>query len=124
MPNPVVRWQILSPKPDESATFYEKLFAWKLTDANALGYRELANNVEGSIDGGIWPSPQATNSVVQLFVEVSDIDASIGKAEKLGARLIVPKSTLPDGDTMAVLLDPTGLSFGLCRLHAKNAGST
>jgi uncharacterized protein len=124
MPNPVVRWQILSPKPDQSATFYEKLFAWKVTNANALGYRELASNVEGSVNGGIWPSPETTNSVVQLFVEVSDIDACINKAEKLGAKVIVPKSTLPDGDTMAVLLDPTGLSFGLCRLHANNGRST
>jgi hypothetical protein len=23
---------------------------------------------------------------------------------------------LPDGDSMAVLLDPTGISFGICRL--------
>ena len=41
MPNPVVRWQILSPEPDQAAGFYQKLFAWKLSQANALGYREL-----------------------------------------------------------------------------------
>jgi hypothetical protein len=33
----------------------------------------------------------------------------------LGATIIVPKSVLPDGDTVAILLDPAGLSFGVYR---------
>ncbi len=50
---------------------------------------------------------------MQLFVEVFDVDDCIAKAIRLGAKVLVPKSVLPDGDTMAVLLDPTGLSFGV-----------
>lgn len=120
MPNPVVRWQILSPNPDQTAGFYEKLFSWKLTNANAMGYRELSSKEERSIDGGVWPAPAADKGIVQLFIEVGDIDAVISKAEKLGASVIVPKSMLPDGDAMAVLQDPTGLSFGICRLNGAN----
>ena len=120
MPNPVVRWQILSPNPDQTAGFYEKLFSWKLTNANAMGYRELSSKEERSIDGGVWPAPAADRSMVQLFIEVSDIDTVINKAEKLGASVIVPKSMLPDGDAMAVLQDPTGLSFGICQLNGAN----
>jgi predicted enzyme related to lactoylglutathione lyase len=121
MPNPVVRWQILSPDPDQTAGFYEKLFEWKLTNANALGYRELSNKEERSIDGGVWPAPAADRSMVQLFIEVRDIDAVIRKAEKFGASVIVPKSVLPDGDAMAVLQDPIGLSFGVCQLNGASA---
>ena len=57
---------------------------------------------------------------MQLFVEVLDVDDCIAKAIRLGAKVLVPKSVLPDGDTMAVLLDPTGLSFGVCQLCAKD----
>ena len=35
-------------------------------------------------------------------------------ARSLGGKVLVPKSVLPDGDTMAVLHDPTGISFGVC----------
>jgi predicted enzyme related to lactoylglutathione lyase len=52
---------------------------------------------------------------VQLFVEVDDIDAFIATATALGASVIVPKSELPDGDALAIVLDPAGLSFGLYR---------
>ncbi len=118
MPNPVVRWQILSPQPEKVADFYRKLFSWKATNANALGYRELHTGVASSIDGGVWPAPPESPTFVQLFVEVEDVDASITKAEKLGAKILVPKSVLPDGDTMAVLQDPAGLSFVVCRLQS------
>ncbi len=119
MPNPIVRWQIVSPDPDKTSAFYEKLFAWKLSKANALGYRELRTDAVPTqpVDGGVWPSPPGQGPLVQLFVEVDDVDACISRAVKLGAKIVVPKAVLPDGDTMAVLLDPGGLSFGICRLR-------
>jgi uncharacterized protein len=119
MPNPIVRWQILSPTPEKTAVFYRKLFAWQLSNANAMGYRQFDTG-EGSIDGGVWPAPQASEGLVQLFIAVPDIDACISKAKKLGAKVFVPKSVLPDGDVMAVLQDPTGLSFGICQLRTGN----
>jgi|ERR1043166_761579 predicted enzyme related to lactoylglutathione lyase len=119
MPNPVIRWQIVSPEPDKAAGFYQKLFGWKLTEANAMGYRELSTGTKPTfpVDGGIWPSPPGQGGFVQLFVEVADVDECLDKATSLGAKVIVPKSVLPDGDTMAVILDPTGLSFGVCQLR-------
>lgn len=117
MADPVVRWQIVSPDPERTATFYRTLFGWDLSQANAMGYRELRTNAapRGPVDGGVWPAPPGNGPLVQLFMEVADVQASVTKAEGLGARVIVPVSVLPDGDTMAVLLDPTGLPFGLCR---------
>jgi predicted enzyme related to lactoylglutathione lyase len=50
---------------------------------------------------------------VQLFMQVEDIDAMIASATASGAQVIFPKQHLPDGDAMAILLDPAGLSFGL-----------
>jgi len=67
------------------------------------------------INGGVWPSPPEGHNLVQLFVEVDDIDAALSKATSLGATIIVPKSELPDGDALAIVLDPAGLSFGMYR---------
>ena len=39
----------------------------------------------------------------------------IDKATAQGAKVLVPKTELPDGDTMAILLDPHGMSFGLVK---------
>ena len=114
----VVRWQIVTPQPEQSAGFYKQLFGWKVDQRNGFGYRELVSSSDRGINGGVWPSPPEGHNLVQLFVEVDDVDAYIAKATALGATVIVPKSELPDGDTLAIVLDPAGLSFGLYRPRA------
>ena len=115
MGNPVVQWQIVSKDPGGVARFYSALFGWTVQTDNALGYRVLDTGNPRGISGGVWPSPPEGHNLVQLFVEVDDIDAFIAKASALGASVIVPKSELPDGDALAIVLDPAGLSFGLYR---------
>jgi predicted enzyme related to lactoylglutathione lyase len=67
------------------------------------------------IGGGIWPAPQAPQSFVQLFVAVDDVDEYLAKAEKLGGTVVIPKPVLPEGDEMAVLLDPEGMCVALAK---------
>ena len=113
MGNPVMQWQIVAKDPDSVASFYSKLFGWKVQARNALGYREISTGAGRGIDGGVWPAPPEASALVQLYIEVDDIDRHVEKAVTLGASVIVPKSVLPDGDAIAVIVDPAGLSFGL-----------
>lgn len=115
MANPVSQFQILSQTPEETAEFYSQLFGWSITANNQLGYREIQTGSEAGIQGGIWPAPPNTPSFAQLFVAVDNVSAYIEKAQKLGAKVIVPATSLPDGDEMAILLDPHGMSFGILR---------
>lgn len=112
MNNPVVGWQIVSPEPDETATFLGKLFGWRTIRDNPLAYREVRAG-EGGMHGGVWPAPRDARPFVQLFVEVADIDACVEQAVALGAQVVVPKSALPEGGAMAVFLDPQGLPIAV-----------
>ncbi|HEX8153499.1 MAG TPA: VOC family protein [Thermoanaerobaculia bacterium] len=111
MAHPVTRWQILAADPNAVASFYAKVFDWRIDTGNAMGYRQI--DTGSGIQGGIWPAPPGAPTFVQLFIEVEDVDAAIAKAAAQGAKVLVPKTELPDGDTMAILLDPHGMSFGL-----------
>lgn len=113
MNNPVVRWQVLSPDPEASSKFFTQLFGWQVSRDNPLGYREVRAGEDG-IHGGIWPAPPGVQPFAQLFVRVDNIDEAIAKATSLGAKIIVPKAVLPEGDEMAVLLDPQGLPIAIC----------
>ena len=113
MNNPVVRWQVLAPDPDATSKFLTQLFGWQVTRDNSLGYREVRAGDDG-VHGGIWPAPPGVQPFTQLFVRVDNIDETISKAVALGAKLIVPKAVLPEGDAMAVLLDPQGLPIAIC----------
>ena len=111
MTNAVMHWQMLSADPDRAASFYGELFGWRVSAANALGYREVKTG--GGIDGGIWPAPAGTMEAVQIYIEVADIDAALVHATELGGSVIMSKQILPDGDAMALALDPLGRPFGL-----------
>lgn len=117
---PVMRWQIVSPRPDDVSRFYGAVFGWTESRANALGYRELQTGSAHGIHGGVWPAPPDAPTFVQLFVQVADIDATIAAVVAHGGSVIVPKSVLPEGDAMAVVRDPLGVSVGLVTAAASS----
>src|SRR5258705_9213321 len=110
MKNAVMQWQMLSADPNKAASFYGVLFGWQVSAANGLGYREVKTG--GGVDGGIWPAPAGAPEAVQIYIEVADIDAALARAIELGGSVIMPRQVLPDGDAMALALDPLGRSFG------------
>ncbi len=55
---------------------------------------------------------------MQLFIGVADVAAAAAQAAELGAKVIIPATTLPEGDQMAVLLDPQGMAFALTTLRS------
>jgi len=115
MSSPVVQFQIVSKAPDDTVRFYSGLFGWRVNTDNQLGYRQINTGSEQGIQGGIWPAPPQTQNFVQLFVAVDSVAESVKKAEGLGAKVIIPATTLPGGDEMAVMLDPQGMSFALTK---------
>jgi hypothetical protein len=118
---PVLEWQVVTTNPDGLARFYGDLFGWTIDTKNALGYRQVETG-DGGMRGGIWPAPPEAHSFVQLFVGVPDVEQSVARALELGARVIVPATTLPDGDVLAILADPCGVTFGVMRRTKSAAG--
>jgi predicted enzyme related to lactoylglutathione lyase len=115
MGSPVVQFQIISKEPDKTASFYAELFGWKIDANNPMGYRRIDTRSKQGIQGGIWPAPPQAPSFAQLFVGVTDVKAAVKRAEELGAKVLIPPTVLPEGDEMAVMHDPLGLSFGLMK---------
>jgi predicted enzyme related to lactoylglutathione lyase len=115
MAHPVTKFQFLSAQPDATASFYSGLFGWRIDANNSMGYREIQTGSDAGIQGGIWPAPPQAPAFVQLFVQSDDVEATAKKAQEMGARVIVPPTALPEGDVMAVLVDPMGMAFAVWR---------
>lgn len=113
MGDPVTQWQIITREPDKHAAFYSELFGWKIRTDNPLGYRMADSGSERGIPGGFWPAPPEANAFVQLFIEVSDIAATVKKVVEKGGGVLIPPQSLPNGEQIAILRDPIGMSFGL-----------
>lgn len=113
MGDPVVQWQVISKEPDKHAAFYATVFGWKIGADNPLGYRVADTGSSKGIPGGFWPAPPEAQAFVQLFVEVGDIAATIKKVTASGGMVLIPPQALPQGEQMAILRDPMGVTFGV-----------
>ena len=111
-PHPVRQFQILARDPEATARFYQQLFGWQVHQSNALGYRQISTG-PGGLEGGIWPTPPEGKPLVQLFIESGEIEDSVGRARALGAQVVVPPQALPEGDSLAILVDPEGRPFAV-----------
>ena len=121
MSHPVVQFQILTKEPDRHAAFYAEVLGWKISAANALGYRVADTGSPRGINGGFWPAPPEASAFVQLFTEITNMAETIRKATDNGGSVLIPPQTLPGGEQMAILRDPMGVTFGVM-VPGKNGG--
>jgi predicted enzyme related to lactoylglutathione lyase len=113
MGKPVMQFQIMSTSPEETTRFYSALFGWTVNSDNPLGYREIKTGSAEGIQGGIWPAPSQASNFVQLYTAVDDVKSCVKHAQEMGAKLVIPPTTLPNGGEMAVMHDPQGMPFGI-----------
>ena len=114
MSNPVTHWQILTSDPQKLEQFYGSLFGWTFTHDKQVGYWRVHTGSAEGIQGALWPFPPGQgHAMVQLFVRVDDVAAHVQKAQGLGAKVVVPVTRLPEGESMAGLVDPEGIPFAV-----------
>jgi uncharacterized protein len=118
----VVWWEIESPDPDRTMTFYGALFGWEFRRAFDEPNSELERRywiVERAGDGigGLQESRQAAragDAGVRLYVEVDDLEGTLSRAVELGATSERGRTFLGTDDFwFANVRDPTGISLGL-----------
>jgi len=115
MGNAVTQWQVITREPEKHAAFYAAVFGWNIRSDNPLGYRMAETGSARGIGGGFWPAPPEAAPFVQLFVEVADAAETIADVTRHGGSVLIPLQNLPDGQQMAILRDPMGVSFGIVK---------
>jgi predicted enzyme related to lactoylglutathione lyase len=114
MPNPVVHFEIIGKDAASTQKFYSNLFGWKVDSNNPMNYGMVDNGGEG-INGGIAGGDDPGGPRTTFYVQVSDQQAALDKAEQLGGKTIMPVTEIPDAVTMAMFADPDGNTVGLIK---------
>jgi predicted enzyme related to lactoylglutathione lyase len=112
-------WNELSTRDTEAAKrFYSAVFGW---DPHTHGegpqaYTEWHNN--GKSIGGMMQTPAQVPAAVPPFwltyFAVADTEGTVKKAQDLGATVMMPPTTIPQG-IFAVLTDPAGATFAVIK---------
>jgi uncharacterized protein len=115
--HPVMWFEVLGKDGNILQTFYGSLFGWTFDTSNPTKYG-LAQTGDGrGIPGGVGTVSMGTRPWVTFYVETPDVDASLTRAQQLGGKVVMQKTTMPDV-TLAVFEDPEGHAIGLVQAKA------
>jgi uncharacterized protein len=96
----------------DTRAFLSALFDWTWElGAPETGFYAMAQ-VDGAPVLGLGQMPEATGAMTTYFA-TSSIEDALGKATAAGATVVMPAMTVMDAGAMAVLLDPSGATYGL-----------
>lgn len=112
MANKVEWFEVLGKDAQKLRGFYGELFAWKfeLPPDPGMDYG-MTKEADTGIGGGVGKAPEG-NGWVTFYVGVTDIEATLKRAEKLGGKVVTPVTKMPD-ITIAAIADPEGHVVGL-----------
>lgn len=113
MAHPVVHFEILGNDGKRLQQFYAELFGWNIDAGNAMQYGQVEPVTGGSFQGIGGGIAQGQKPLVTIYVQASDLDATLRKAETLGGKTITPPMEVPGGPTIAAFADPDGNTIGL-----------
>lgn len=103
----VVHVEIPAVNVEAAGKFYADLFGWKIQNVPEMNYM-MWEAADGS--GGGFPEVSADNPAGQVlvFIHSDDIEADLKQVEKLGGRVLHPKTEIPQTGWFGVFQDLTG----------------
>ncbi len=115
MANPFAHIELTTGDLGAAKKFYKKLFDWKLTDepmGPGMVYTMIAPGKGPG--GGMQAKPMPEAPVTWLpYVEVESVKKTLAKAEKGGAKVVLPMMDIGKNGIIGVFADPTGALLGV-----------
>jgi predicted enzyme related to lactoylglutathione lyase len=113
--------ELLTTDPEGAKKFYTQLFGWTTQDMpmGDFNYTIVKADIEV---GGIMPIPEKAKGMPPAwgpYVTVDNVDETVAQAEKLGGKICVPPTDIPDVGRFAVIQDPQGAAISVIRYVKK-----
>ena len=108
----VVHVEIPAANIESAGKFYQDLFGWKMQHVPEFDYTLWE---DGSGYGGGFNRIDDENPVGQVlvYIDSNDIEEDLKQVEKLGGRVVRPKTEIPGTGWYGVFKDPTGNTLAL-----------
>jgi predicted enzyme related to lactoylglutathione lyase len=126
MDHTIVHFEIPADQPERAAKFYRELFGWEISqwEGSAAGggpeywmVRTVPTNADGQpsrpgVNGGLMRRMFQGQAPVN-YISVANVDEFVGKAERLGAKVLMAKHPVPGMGWFAQLADTEGNVFAI-----------
>ncbi len=123
MAHTIVHFEIPSDNIDRTKKFYNDLFGWKMEKMpGPMEYWMFAttNNSKGeqTISGGVMER-KMSNEPITIYIDVNSVNEYAKNMEKLGGKVIKPKTEVPGHGWFVVCMDTEHNIFALWEANTK-----
>lgn len=112
----IVHFDIPADNIERAKKFYEELFDWNIQAVpGPMEYFNIATKTDDGkegVGGGMGPK-QEGNTGITNYIGIPSVDEYLHKVEKLGGKIVMPKTTIPGFGYLAVFLDTENNKLGL-----------
>jgi predicted enzyme related to lactoylglutathione lyase len=109
---------LMTSDPEAAEGFYTKIAGWgtEVWEGGEMPYKMFTNS--GDALGGVMKLPEEAKKMGApphwiAYVAVPDTDATVARAQELGAQTYVEPTDIPSVGKFAVLADPQGATFAV-----------
>ncbi len=115
----IVHFEIPADDVERARKFYSELFGWQIEKFPGPAPMEYwgittgaAEGEMGLTGGGMMPR-QMPWQTITMYIQVPSVGDFVDKIKKLGGKVVVPKTAVPEMGYFAVCLDPEKNGFGI-----------
>jgi predicted enzyme related to lactoylglutathione lyase len=114
MSSSIVWFEIPADNVERAKKFYGSLFGWKIEPFRGMpDFLHIdTGGGDQTPDGGMMKRKSSQHTVTN-YVNVESVDESAAKVEKLGGKICMPKTAVPQMGWFVVCQDPENNMFGL-----------
>lgn len=118
-------WNELATRDPEAAeAFYGGLVGWtsEKQQAGTMAYTSFTNPVNKRLAAGMVHMNEQWAGIPphwMVYFAVDDVDETVNLAERIGGRVAVPPTDIPNVGRFALVVDPTGGHFSVITFTAK-----
>jgi len=112
----IVWFEIPADNPERAKSFYSSLFGWKIEKFPGAGPMEYwhidTGGGDDTPDGGLMKRQQPQQGITN-YINVPSVDQFAAKVQKLGGKICMPKTPVPQMGYFAICQDPENNTFAL-----------
>jgi uncharacterized protein len=102
---PLVHFEIEATDIALQRAFYGQMFNWDIGDGSIGSFKAGLGAPEAGPAGHIR---QSQRSGITLYIQVRDLAESCARAVALGGSIVLDRLEVPNGPTLAAIVDPEG----------------
>jgi hypothetical protein len=119
-PANIIWFEIPADQPERAQKFYHKLFGWKINAMPGMtDYWHIDTGGEDGMPDGCLMTRKCPGQPITNYVRVPSLTRAMAKVVKLGGKICMPKTTVPQMGHFAICLDTEKNTFALWEIDMK-----